>query len=131
MVPMCLDCVVLGVVAGSAGLVGVALGVWLLSRRGPRVIFRDQGTYYYVIKEDGSVEPVETLPPSPEKRGVVEGELGEEVGKVLEEVKHEVRQEVIGRWRGRVKRELLMFGVITFVIAFIVSYLYCSSYLKP
>jgi len=50
---------------------------------------------------------------------------------VLEEVKHEVRQGVIGRWRGRVKRELLMFGVITFVIAFIVSYLYCSSYLKP
>jgi len=62
MVSMCLDCVV--------------LGVWLLSRRGPRVIFRDQGTYYYVIKEDGSVEPAETLSSSPEKRGVVGGSLG-------------------------------------------------------
>jgi len=66
---------------------------WLSYRISPRIVFREPKisiTAFYTIKEDGSIERVESLPLPPEKREIVE----EKIRVLKEELKREAAQKL-------------------------------------
>uniref|UniRef100_A0A7J2U609 Uncharacterized protein n=1 Tax=Ignisphaera aggregans TaxID=334771 RepID=A0A7J2U609_9CREN len=99
----------------------------------PRIVFSKPETKIvrqYIVKEDGSIKPVESLPLPPEKQRVVEEKI-----KVLEEeLKREAVQKFTEEWRRnpklRLRRALVWAGSFAIGI-FIASYLSCRLSICP
>ena len=112
MVTICTGCLVLALVPALIAMFIVSVLWWL---RGPRIVFREPVFgRVYVVKEDGSVEPLNVIltPPPPEIR---------------EKLKELVKREYLAEWRKRhtFKRSLLTYGIPTFITLFVAGYLFC------
>jgi len=125
-------CTVFATISALAGFASAfLLGYW----SPPRIVFRKPKIRifkeFYTIKEDGSIEPTESLPLPPEKQRVVEEKIKEKIKVLQEELKREAIQKIIEEWRGtRLKHALI--SASSFAIGvFIAMYLFCRTMICP
>uniref|UniRef100_A0A7J3Z782 Uncharacterized protein n=1 Tax=Ignisphaera aggregans TaxID=334771 RepID=A0A7J3Z782_9CREN len=103
---------------------------FLFYRREPRIVFREPEiviTRLYTVKDDGSIEPVESSSLPPEKQKVVE----EKIKSLKGGLKHEAIQKATEEWRKYALRHVLILGTGVAIGSFIATYLYCRIMMCP